>query len=513
MSKVAKTTVMIMALTIFSKVLGLVREQVFAAIYGAGIYSDAYVTAMKIPTVLFTVIGTAISTSLIPLYSRISKSDGDDKANEFLNNLINLVSLLSLGIVILGVVFTESLVKLFAVGFEGEKLRITIKFVRIILWGIMFIGINNMMKAFLQLKDNFKVPELMGIPYNVIIIAAMIISVKTNVYVLIVGSLLALMSQALLQYPSARKAGFKYKLKVNFKDENVKTLILLIMPVLVGVGVEQVNTLIDGTLASTFGDGVVSSFNYANRLYGFVSAIFVASILSVIYPIMSKSMASDDEEGFKTALKKTINSITLFLIPISVGTVVLAYPIVRVLFERGKFTPVDTIVTGNILIVYIIGVIAWSLRNTMTRAFYSLQDTKTPMVNGCISIGFNIVLNLILSKYLGYIGLAIASTISAYIGLVLFYFTLKKRVGNFGGKEIASTSIKTIVAAVIMGFVTKFAYDKLAIIVGGGTLGEIISVGTSIIIGALIYGIMILLLKVEESKIIIDMVKSKIKRK
>ena len=126
MSKVAKTTIMIMALTIFSKVLGLVREQVFAAVYGAGVYADAYITAMKIPTILFTAVGVAISTSLIPIYSKVSQKDGENKANEFINNLINIVIILSIGIVILGIVFTEQLVKVFAIGFEGKTLKIAI---------------------------------------------------------------------------------------------------------------------------------------------------------------------------------------------------------------------------------------------------------------------------------------------------------------------------------------------------------------------------------------------------
>ena len=511
MSKVAKTTFMIMALTILSKVLGLIREQVFAAFYGAGIYADAYITAMKIPTILFTAVGAAISTSLIPIYSKVSQKDGENKANEFINNLINIVIILSIGIVILGLVFTEPLVKAFAIGFEGEKLDITIKFTRIILWAVLFIGLNNILKAFLQLKDNFKVPELMGIPYNLIIIASIIISMKTNTYVLIIGSLLALMSQALFQLPSAYKKGFRYSPRVDLKDENVRHLIVLVLPVLIGVGVEQVNTLIDGTLASTFGDGVVSAFNYANRLYGFVSAIFVTSILSVVYPLMSKSLASDNKDGFKASLKKTINSIVIFLIPISVGTMVLAYPIVEVLFQRGKFTPEDTIVTGNILIVYIIGIIAWSLRNFMSRAFYSLHDTKTPMVNGLISIGFNIVLNLILSKYMGYIGLAIASTIAAYIGLTIFYFTLRKKVGAFGGKSIFITCAKSIIASIIMGIVTKFAYSKLAYVLGVSLFGKITSLGASIFIGVLVYGVLVIVLKVEEIKYFMDMAKSKLK--
>ena len=132
----------------------------------------------------------------------------------------------------------------------------------------------------------------------------------------------------------------------------MRHLVILVLPVVIGVGVEQINTIIDGTLASTFGNGVVSAFNYANRLYGFVQALFVASILSVIYPMMAKSIAANNQIEFKNSVRKTMNSIILFIIPISVGTMVLAEPIVKVLFQRGKFNVSDTLMTANILIVY-----------------------------------------------------------------------------------------------------------------------------------------------------------------
>lgn len=513
MSKVAKTTVLIMALTIFSKFLGLIREQVLAYAYGVGMYTDIYVTAMKMPTVLFAAIGGAIATSLIPIYSKINEEKGSEEAQKFLSNLINIVSLLCIVMVIFGMIFTEPLVKLFAIGFTGEKLAITINFVRIILWAIILIGLNNIIGSYLQLNNNFMIPALIGIPYNVIIIASIIISTKTNVYVLIIGSLIALAAQVIFQLPAVKKTGMKYKAGINLNDENVKQMIILVLPVLIGVGVEQINTLVDGTLASTFGEGVVSAFNYANRLYGFVSAIFVTSILSVVYPMMAKSLASNDKVAFKESIRKTMNVLIIFIIPICVGTIVLSNPIVKILFQRGQFNSADTVMTANILMVYILGIIAFSLRNVMSRAFYSLHDTKTPMINGAIAIIFNIVLNIIFSKYMGYIGLALATTISAFIGLLLFILSMQKKVGSFGLRNILFTSIKSIIASLIMGLITSFAYGKLNGRLGYGSINEIITLGIAITLGAIVYAIVITILKVEETSYVIGLLKSKLNKK
>ena len=511
MSKIAKTTLLVMVLTIFSKLLGLFREQILAATYGMGMQTDIYVTAMKIPTILFSAIGGAIATSLVPVYSKIKENKGEQESKKFINNLINIVILITLFIVLLGNIFTEELVKIFAIGFEGQKLELTVKFVKIILWALIFMGNSRALRTYLQLNGNFKTPGLVGIPYNVIIIASIIISVKTNFYILIIGSLIGLISQVLFQLAAVRITGFNYNLKVDFKDENVKYLIILVLPVLIGGGVEQINTLIDGTIASTFGEGIVTSFNYANRLYGFVSSIFVVSILSVVYPIMAKTSAAEDTKAFKISIKKTLNIILMLIIPICVGTLVLSEPIVKLLFERGKFSQSDTIMTANILMIYIISILAFSLRNVISRAFYSLHDTKTPMINGAIAIVFNIVLNIVLSKYMGYIGLAIATTIAAYIGLVIFLITLRKRIGSFDGKSILTTAVKSIIAAVIMGIVTSICYNQLATVLGIGLIGQVIKLGLSILLGASVYAIVIFILKVEETQIVLDMIKKKIK--
>ena len=226
---------------------------------------------------------------------------------------------------------------------------------------------------------------------------------------------------------------------------------------------------------------------------------------------MAKTSAAEDTKAFKISIKKTLNIILMFIIPICVGTLVLSGPIVKLLFERGKFNESDTIMTANILMVYIISILAFSLRNVISRAFYSLHDTKTPMINGAIAIVFNIVLNIVLSKYMGYIGLAIATTIAAYIGLVIFLVTLRKRIGSFDGKSILATAIKSIISAAIMGIVTSICYNQLANVLGVGLISQVIHLGLSILVGVVVYAMSIFILKVEETQIVLDIIKKKIK--
>ena len=512
MSKTAKAALGLMIVTILSKVLGLVREQVLAAAYGTGMYAAVYSTANNIPVVLFSIIGSAIATSLIPMYNRLRAESGEKRALDFTNTLINIVILLCTAMAILGMIFTEPLVKLFAAGYTGEVLATTVSFTRILLISIVFVGLANIMTGYLQIKNSFVIPGLIGIPYSIVIITSIYLSLNHSVYILVYGTLIAIMFKFLFQVPFAYKKGYRYSLKIDFKDPAMKEMLVLIMPVVIGVGVSQLNSMIDKTLASTLGTNVVASFNYATRLYEFVQALFITSILSVVYPQMSKFLVNNDMKSFKLSIKKTMNVIIILVVPIIVGAAVFAIPIVKILLQRGQFTHDDTIMTANILVLYTISVLAFAIRDVMSRGFYSLQDSKTPMINGMVAIAFNIVLNLIFIKFLGYRGLALASTISAYIGLTLFYFSLKKKIGDFEQKKVFTVFFKSLFASAIMGLGARFVFDLIGNRLGIGFVKETLTLGIAVGVGALIYFIIMYVLKVDELHSIINMVKKRLKR-
>ena len=334
MSKVAKATLGLMVATIIAKILGFGRELVLASSYGASMYSDAYITAMNIPLVIFTIIGSTIGTVLIPMYFEVNNNLGENKALCFTNNIFNIVIGICILLAIVGFIFTEPLVKLFAMGFEGQTRKIAIDFTRITIIGIVFTGLSYIMTSYLHIKNNFTVPGLISVPKNIIIIISIILSAKYNPYIMIWGTLIGISTEFLFQLPYAIKNGYKYQLYINIKDKYIKKTAMLIGPVLIGIGVNQINTMVDRTLASTLVEGSISALNYANKLNEFVRSLFIASVIAVIYPMLSRLSSEDNEEKFISSVVQSINSIVLLVIPISVGAMVLANPIVNLMIEQ-----------------------------------------------------------------------------------------------------------------------------------------------------------------------------------
>lgn len=509
MSKVAKATIGLMIVTMLSKVLGFGRELVLTYFYGATEISDVYITAYSIPIILFTSIGTAILTTFIPLFYEIDKNEGRDKSVKFTNNILNIVIIIVCILAILGYIFAEPLVKLFAINFSGEKLKLAVDFTRIMVFGVIFIALSNIMTAWLQISGNFTVPGMTGFPFNICIIVGIVISSKGNINIMPIGTLIAIASQFLFQLPFAIKSGYKYRPYINLKDEYIKKMILLIVPVFIGVGVNQINAIVDKSLASTLGDGAITVLNSANRLNGFVLGLFIATITAIVYPNLSKLSNENNKEKFVEAIVQSVNIVILLIIPISIGAIVLAEPVVRIVFERGAFNSEATNMTSIALACYSIGMLGFGLREILSKVFYSIQDTKTPMVNGALAMCMNIVFNLVLVKFLGHAGLALATSISALICIVLLFNSLKKKIGYFGQDKIIKMTLKSLIAAIVMGVVTYFVYNILANILGAGFIKEALSLFSSIGIGAIVYGILVILLKVEEVNIITDMVRKK----
>lgn len=513
MSKAAKATVLLMIVTIVSKVLGLFRDSVLASAYGTGKYAAVYSTANSISTILFAVIGTALATSLIPLYNKLETEDSTERAMGFLNSVVNLVVIVCLAIAGLGIIFAGPLVKVFAPGYQGDVYTLCVQYTRILLPSIVFVGLANIFTSYLQIKKRYVIPGFIGMPYSVIIIVSIFLSLKTSPMVLVVGTLIAISAKALFQLPFVYKEGYRYRPRINLQDPVMKDMMILILPVVIGVGANQINSIVDKSLASLLGTDVVASFSYAIKLYEFVQALFITSILAVIYPRLSSMIVSERMDSFLNSLKKTMNVIIVALVPIIVGCIVLSKQIVEVLFQRNAFTSKDTTMTASILLIYVIGILAFALRDVLTRGFYSMEDSKTPMINSIISIVFNISLNLILVKPLGYKGLAIATAVSAYIGLFLFNRSMKKKIEGYSSRDNYIVFAKALFAALIMGLGVKLVYGILGTSLVGGLLLKLIALLSAVGVGIIIYAIVMHFLKVEEYEIIFDMFFGVVKRK
>ena len=512
MNKLVKGVLSLFIATVLAKIIGFTREAVLVSTYGASMISDVYITTMNIPLTLFDIIASAISTTFIPMFFKIQEQNVEGETLEFTNNIFNITVIIGIMLSIISYIFAEPLVKVFAVEFTGEKLELAIKFTRIIVFSMAFIGLSKILSSWLQIKGNFYIPGIISIPSNLIIISSILLSYKYGIKILIIGSLIGTISQFIFQLPFAYKTGYRYKPYINFKDERIKEILVLILPVIIGVGVAQLNTVIDRSLASTLGDGMITILNSASKFEGVINMLFVTTIVSVMYPIISKLSSEDDSEEFNLSIQRSINIIIITMIPITIGTIVFSNPLISLVFERGKFDTNSTNLTAIALSYYSIGMVGLAIKSILDKVFYSLKDTKTPMVNGALAMGINILLNLILINFMGYRGLALATSISSIICAILLFRKLKYKIGYFGQDKITMTLMKCIAAASLMGILVYFIDKFIKLNFYLNKIEEIAMLFTTIFIGALVYALLIKVMKIEEFEILLERFKSKLEK-
>ncbi|QHJ70651.1 murein biosynthesis integral membrane protein MurJ [Planococcus halotolerans] len=502
-----KTIIALMAVTIIVKITSLIKEIVFSYYYGASNITDAYIISLTIPAVIFALIGAGIATGYIPLYSKIDNEQGKDAAIEFTNNVLNFILLLCTVIVVVVFLFTEPLIFLFASGFRGETLELAILFTRISIVSVYFTGMLYIMDANLQVNDAYKVPQLAVIPMILITTASIALSATYGVYILVYGSVLAVIVQALIVIVYAYKKGYYYKFRVNFKDFYLKRMIVLSIPVIIGSSIYQLNIIIDRTLASQIAVGGISALNYAFKIETFITGLFVVSIVTVMYPSISRMAVVRNFKGMKEALSKSITAISLFVVPATVGVMIFSQPIIKLVFGRGEFGAEAVAMTSISLLFYAVGMIGIGIHSTLVKAFYSLEDTKTPMIISSISVVINIVFNIILSRFLGVGGLALATSIAALTGASLMFYCLRRKIGPLGARQMLVSFAKISFASVIMGISAKLIFEALTL-----AIHQNIALLLSIAAAAGIYFMVILFTKIDEVSIIAEEIKKKFRK-
>ena len=343
MSKKTKTTALVLMLIILtSKITGFFRDIVLAQTFGAGEITDAYLTALNIPVVLFDGISAALGTTFIPIYFKIKSSKGQEEVNKFTSNILNIVILVSLVFVLLGVIFAPYIVKIFAVGFKGDVFDLTVNYSKILIFSMVFIAINGLISSYLVASGNVYISGAITIPFNIFVIIAIIFASVTESYVMVYGTLIAYIAQLLFQLPLLIKKGYKHRLTVNLRDENIRQILFLVIPVFIGSYINQINAVVNRTLASTLDSGSITALNYANKLNMFAVGVIAVAISTIMYPILSKLASEGNKKLFKINISKSINMIVIIMLPIMVVMTTFSTEIVKVLFEEGSFNSHDT---------------------------------------------------------------------------------------------------------------------------------------------------------------------------
>lgn len=498
-----KTILLFTLLSLLGKLTAFGRELFLAYYYGTSVTSDTYLMSMTIPVTLYGFISTGIISGYIPIYTNLCREKGRKEAGTFTNKALTFL-LCVCGVLIGGYfLFSEQIIKIVASGFSEEAINLTIQFTNITVFAIFFSCITTVLTGYLQANNKVHATAIISVPANCCIILSIILSfILNNVYILPIGYVLSCVMQFLFLLFFAKKQEFSYRLCLGIKDKNVQSFIKSISVLALGSSVNQINALVDRMIASNIAVGGVSVFEYAKRVDDFLIGVFIFPICTVLFPKLAE--ANHNMDKFKKHLTDGIFSLTLILVPITAIVVMFAKPIVKFLFYRGAFGDEALKLTSGVVMFYAVGLMAVALRELLAKAFYSLSDTKTPMINAMIGMILNIGLNVVFAHWMGISGLALATSVAGIFTVALLTVSLRKKIGKIGigiqGKKIFVIIICTIISSIV----SYFAYNLLM-----KNIYEIIALGLSAIFFAIIYCCMLFVFKIVDIESVLQIIRKR----
>lgn len=432
-------------ISVFEKILGLVKNLLFSLMYGTSGISDAFNIALTIPDTFYSLFGSGVNSSFIPLYH----SRKDEHKNSFTSETINAVTVLTIIVASVGAVFSNQIVSIFAPGFDKATHILTVSLVRISVWSVVITAICNILISFLQIKNAFLSSGMTPVALNIVQCVGIVFSYYYGYYWLAIGILIGYLVQLVILVVLAAKNGYIYT-PVIPEISTIKEILVLSLPIFLSASVNRLNLLIDKAVASSITEGGVSALAYADNLILFIKGIFGMPFITVAFPTIATIIATKKSESLNRVIDSYMEGILFYIIPITVGCMCLDAGIVSLVYKRGAFNSQSVLMTSGCLAWYAIGLPAFCIRDLLVKIFYAKKDSKTPTINMFIGIGLNIVLNFILSYFFGLKGLALASSVSAYLIAILLYYKLKKNNDYILGTPALKQIGKILVATIVM---------------------------------------------------------------
>ncbi len=492
--------IIIAGATLVSRIIGLIRDRIFAHYFGAGNVMDAYYTAFKIPDLVYSLlILGALSAGFIPVFTKIFYHN-KSQAWKLANNIVNIAGVALVIVCTLGIIFANKLAPLIAPGFDKESLLLVIKFSRIMFLSPLLLGISMIMGGVLQSLRQFLTYSIAPIFYNLgIIFGTVVLTKYFDEMGLALGVVLGALIHLIIQTTGAYFSGYRWRPVFDLHDKNTILIGLLMIPRTLGLAVSQINIVILTILATLLPIGSVSVYNYANNLQGVAVGIIGIPFALAIFPVLSKASAKKDYKTFINTVAQTTKKILFLIFPATVIILFLRAQIVRVILGSGEFGWSATVNTADTLAFFALSLFAQSLIPLFARAFYSLEDTKTPFVIALISELVTIIFAMIFMRQLGVSGLALAVSIGAILNITLLVATLKETLGSLNLENIFSSFYKIAIASIVMAVVVQLSKYPLAKIFNQqyfwGILGQGLIAG---LLGIATYALICYLLKLEE---------------
>ena len=517
-----KAAGIVAVLSVISKFLGFAREASLAAVFGATYATDAYLMGQTIPVAIFSAVSAALGSTFIPVFSQVRQAHGRDAAHKMVSSVINATVLLAVAFITIGEFFVGPLTRIVAPGFHGEVYALTVSMTRIMFPMVLFQALSGLLTGMLQADDNFAIPAMTSLAYNITIIGSiLLLGSKFGIRAVGAGTVVAIAAQVVLKLPAIARTGYRWSPILNLNDPGLRRMGALIGPVLLATFAGQVSTLVNRMLVSGLAEGSLAALNYATRLMGLVPGVVGTSIITVMYPTLSRLSAADDWQRYSKAFSESIKMISFVLVPAAVGMAVLRVPMVRIVFERGAFDSTATQATAWALLFLSPAVALFTLRDMTGRAFYALQDTTSPMMVSIFSAGINIVLNLVLVGPLAQGGLALANTLSSAFGAGVLLWILRKKLAStgasspvsLGGKAILDSLWRVLIASAIMGVVVWLTHGALEIYIpGSAVLVQLARLFIPVLAGIICYVALVFILRVPEAGVVAATVRSASRR-
>ena len=460
-----------------SRILGLVRDQVLASMFGAGNAMDAFNVAFRIPNLVRDLFAEgALSAAFVPVFMRQLASGERTTAWRLGNNVINALLVVTGILVVAGMVLARPLVTAFAADYAAVpgKLELTIVLARIMLPFVTLAAIAAVLMGMLNSLHRFFVPALAPAMFNIatIVCALLLVPLMPRfgvppITAIAIGALVGGLAQVVIQWPLLRQEGFAYRPLLDWKQDALRRVLLLMGPGTIGLAATQMNVFVNTVLATQEGTGAVSWLNYAFRLMYLPTGLFGVSIATATVPAVSRHAAQQNEGAVRSTLADGLSLMLVLNVPATVGLIVLSHPIVRVIFERRAFLPADTFATAAALQYYAVGLLGYSVVRIAAPTFYALGDSLTPVQVSAAAVLVNVVLNVALAGLLGYRGLALGTSIAALFNAAGLLWLLHRRLDGLDDRRILSSFSRIAIASIVMGAAALLMERVLSQWIGG----------------------------------------------
>jgi putative peptidoglycan lipid II flippase len=519
---IAKSAAAVGIAVMLSRVLGLIREQVFAGLFGAGFTYDSFVVAFRIPNLLRDLFGEgALSAAFVTVFSSYDENRSKEETFRLASNVLTFILILLSLLTLLGIFQAGTIVSILAPDFslvEG-KILLTQKLTKIMLPFLVFISLSAVVMGILNTKGKFFIPALASSFFNL----GSIIGGTSLAFILpkygqpaivgmAIGTLIGGILQLAVQLPALFKTGFRYTPGLDLKDPGLHKVLRLMIPATIGLSATQINIFINTNFAASCVEGSVSWLYYAFRLVQLPIGVFGVALSIAMLPVLARQASKKQIGAMKKTMISSLTMVFALTLPATAGLIILSEPIIRLIFEHGAFTAADTVATAQTLSLFAIGLFAYSANKILVPAFYALDKTRYPVIASFMAIGINVVIVTLTIERFGHLAIALSTSGTMLINFLFLMTVLYKCMGGYPVGYLLKGVGKILLSTVALISVLYVLLPYCQQLLDGSVVSQFFGITVLILISASGYALVLKMLKLQELQVLTDTVTKKLKR-